>query len=58
MIIFTSKKANCNNIQGAYFNNNDKINFNSLNFNIFFRENWKNDKENRFNIFSNPKTLE
>ena len=57
MIIFISKGTKKEIVLGAYFNNSDKINFNSLHFNEFKRVDWENDIDSRFNIFSNPETL-
>ena len=57
MIIIISKKTKREFVYGAYFNNDDKINFNNLCFNEFKRLDWVNDIDSRFNIFSNSKTL-
>ena len=40
-------------IEGAFFLNNQKIDFNNLDYNLFERSEWKNDNDFRFNIFGN-----
>lgn len=40
-------------VEGAFFLNNQKIDFNNLNYNLFERNEWKNDIDFRFNIFGN-----
>ena len=55
IILQTTKKSKSNDIKGEYFAKNDSINFNNLKLKNFSRNEWKNDKDVRFNIFSNDK---
>ena len=41
-------------INGAYYKNNDIINFDNLDFQKFNRLNWKEDPSSKFNIFITP----
>lgn len=56
-IILLLKKDNSNKeVKGAYFKKNDNIQFDNLSFELFNRELWKSDPDNRFNIFSTTST--
>lgn len=58
IIIFARKLSVSSNVLGVYFSNNDKIDFSNLIFNSFSRNDWKNDKDSRFNIFGNKESNE
>jgi len=57
IILISGKNINDKNIKGVYFSKNDKMDFGKLIFNNFQREDWKKDKDSRFNIFSNNNIL-
>jgi hypothetical protein len=54
IILVSKKKSVSEFVSGLFFSNNAKISFSNLEFNQFNRETWKNDNDNRFNIFGNP----
>ncbi|WP_346856870.1 TaqI-like C-terminal specificity domain-containing protein [uncultured Draconibacterium sp.] len=49
-----SKRDNEKLVNGAYYKNDEQINFQNLRIKRFKRENWKEDKNNKFNIFISP----
>ncbi len=58
IILMLNNNSKKNYIEGAYFLNDEKIDFNNLNYKLFERKKWKEDKDVRFNIFSNETTRE
>lgn len=46
-----TRNNRCNVVKGAYYKNSDKINFNSIVFSDFSRNEWLNDENYQFNIF-------
>lgn len=57
-MIFLANKSLLNyNIKGAYYKNNERIEFFNLRFNDFNRESWRNAEGVKFNIFTSPKIL-
>jgi adenine-specific DNA-methyltransferase len=56
IILQTTKVSKNNFIKGKFFAKDDKIDFNNLELNIFNRQEWKNDNDLRFNIFSDDET--
>lgn len=52
MIILTCKSKKCDNVLGAYYKNDEVIDFNNLNFTEFKIDQWKEDKKVRFSIFT------
>lgn len=57
MLLFISKSQYQNFVEAAYFKNQEKINFNNLQFTKFSKDLWQSDKASRFNIFNSPETL-
>ena len=56
-IILQIKKVSDNNyVKGKFFAKDDRIDFSNLELNIFNRQDWKDDNDFRFNIFSDDKT--
>ena len=56
-IILLLKNKNLKKTKGAYFKNNDRIDFDSIKLLDFDKSLWKAEKECRFNIFSDEKVL-
>ena len=58
IILVLNNNSKKNYIEGAFFLNDEKIDFNNLRYNLFERNKWKEDNDFRFNIFSNEITRE
>lgn len=52
IIILIGKTSNPNFVKGLYFKNSELIDFNNLSFNYFSRNEWMQDEDSRFNIFT------
>ena len=49
-----SKQDNCDYIEGAYYKNDEDINFQKLRIKNFDRQIWQKDENSKFNIFISP----
>ena len=59
IILMLSKGVTDKNfVKSKYFKSQDKISFNNISFQFFEKQLWRNDKNIRFNIFTDTKTLE
>jgi len=58
IIIQAKKDASSKYFLGAFYKNNETIDFGKLNFKQFFVKNWINDDSIRFNIFISPEVNE
>lgn len=56
IILQTTKVSKNTYIKGKFFAKDDAIDFNNLELKVFNRQEWKNDNDLRFNIFSDDKT--
>ncbi len=54
IIVLANKKVDEKEVKGAFYRNNDIINFNKLKFENFPRKIWSDSNDKRFNIFVNP----
>ncbi|MEM6737551.1 MAG: N-6 DNA methylase [Bacteroidota bacterium] len=54
IIISASQQVYTNQINGAFYKNDESVHFDDLKFNAFDRVNWRNDLDIQFNIFINP----
>lgn len=57
IILILNNNSKRNYVEGAFFLNNQKIDFNNLKYNLFERNEWKKDLDYRFNIFGNSEIL-
>ncbi len=58
IVLILSGKNNDKNIFGAFYKNDQEIDFGSLEYQIFDREKWKEDENKKFNIFVSPEATQ
>ncbi len=58
IVLILSGKNNDDDIFGAFYKNDQEIDFGSLEYQIFDRQKWKEDENKKFNIFVSPEATQ